>query len=650
MSQSEGSEMTFARAGLLSLMMMAALAGAACRNGRAPGSVTTISSALTVGAEHPLSPPTQTHGENASTRNVQTACNAVGQCLAAWWQPDEGGPYLVARRFDASGPLDAGVIVLASGTGTSDQVMVGARATGDFMVSTLRPPNQMALVRVDAATGAVLDNPPILVNSVMALGAVFGVGDTYAAMFQSNVDANEYTVRVKNGLVLDNPPLFFGVASPTQGAGGPGQIASASTRGLSRLDVATGTVLDTTPIVFNKYAVGGAPGVASDGTNYLLIWYFDGQTYAARVRASDGALLDPPDEFNQLTGGHVIAAGSVLTGPPATFFDGTNFLAFWVATIPGDMSADNLIVTRVSPAGTRVSGSPSSQYEGIVGRVSVAGNTALGYGTGLGMAAWPVTGQGIVGFTMTETGGAAPVSSNLSLSFEGSKHQFPAVATNGRDFLLAYQSTQDNMTYALVADGATGAVTPPVVLGPGGTGNDAEPTGAVWTGTNYLVAWQTAGSVYLRALSCTGQPLGAATTLAAGGNDVHLACNPDRCAVAYDNHPAQALYVQRINPDGSLVDTSPITIPGNVLGRFGIAADSQPVPAMRTFLIASGAGNVGVYRVRSALGAVASPTTVESTGQAGLDVVVASDGQQFFVSWQENGHILGTTVDAISGL
>ena len=53
------------------------------------------------------------------------------------------------------------------------------------------------------------------------------------------------------------------------------------------------------------------------------MWYFGVRTYAIRVRASDGAILDPHDDVNQVTGGHIIATSSTPLDISTAVFDGT---------------------------------------------------------------------------------------------------------------------------------------------------------------------------------------------------------------------------------------------------------------------------------------------------------------------------------------
>ena len=93
---------------------------------------------------------------------------------------------------------------------------------------------------------------------------------------------------------------------------------------------ASGDIGTLTPIVLSSpNAALHPPAVASDGTNFLVVWsdrtsadppntYY---AYRARIRASDGMVLDP--------GGVRLTASAADQRQVAVGFDGSNFLALW---------------------------------------------------------------------------------------------------------------------------------------------------------------------------------------------------------------------------------------------------------------------------------------------------------------------------------
>ena len=347
------------------LLLATTLALAACRDERPAEPVTTIARPLTVGTtELAIAPPSQSSGGSTTTSSPRVACNAGGRCLAAWVQTYGTTNYVFARRIDQNGLVDAQVIVLGTITVTAPQsasVAAAARDAGDFMVAWWSTTNGgISLARVDATTGAVLDSPPKqIADTVQSLNRILIVNDSYAVVYGSTGAAAESifrAARVQGGVVVDAPGISLGPSSAATRmfstfAVGPGQqIAVVSTTGLRRVDLATGTILDATPVAYNQYAVGDGfdeAGVAYDGANYIVIWAFGGRTYAIRVRASDGAILDPHDDVNQVTGAHVIATSSIPLDIATAVFDGTYVILF-----ASTSRAAQLTATRVNTSAT----------------------------------------------------------------------------------------------------------------------------------------------------------------------------------------------------------------------------------------------------------------------------------------------------------
>ena len=94
---------------------------------------------------------------------------------------------------------------------------------------------------------------------------------------------------------------------------------------------ATGDVGTLTPIVLSETGLVEPPTVASDGNNFLMVWAAwrtgsgdsvdSRRLYRARIRAADGAVLDP--------GGVRLIANATDQRHPEVDFDGTNFLVMW---------------------------------------------------------------------------------------------------------------------------------------------------------------------------------------------------------------------------------------------------------------------------------------------------------------------------------
>jgi hypothetical protein len=642
------------------------LVSGACRAERAQDPGSTVARALTVGSgELAVTSPAATNPGGTYTTSGRVACNGAGQCLVAWAQLFQasslvlGTYYVVARRFGTSGAIDAQVTVLgALAPFGTPKVAVAARDSGDFLVgwSGDGDPN-VYLTRIDATTGGALDSPPVQIgDGPDGIERILVVDGGYVVIYRStDADAGANPIwraaRVQAGAVQNAPGIPLGPITLASFAAGPGQVAVARPDGLVRVSLASG-VLDAAPIAFSAYAVGvSAPSVAFDGSNYLLVWTFNGKTHAARVKASDGTRLDPPDDFNQIAGGQVIATGTPAgNGSSQTFFDGTNFLSFWLY----DTSAitTSVVATRVSTAATRVQGATTTPYEVLLGGPVDGTELDVSYRAGLGMAVWTLFGinnVGASGFSMQAPSGGvpAPPASLLAFSYVGSTYDGPGVASNGHDFLVTYRGP--NALSAVTLDGMTGAaVGTPAVSLLGGVQFVQDPINVVWTGSVYLVVAGANGAIQMRVLSCSGQPLGA-TVQVGPGSTSGVACNADRCAIVY--YDGAAVSARRVNAsDGTFVDAQPISVhTGTVTGSFAVAADTEPTAAMRTFLVVLPSGSqILARRLRSDMGAVTTPTTIATANVP--DVRAASDGRQFFVSWIDGGTVRGTLVDATSGL
>jgi hypothetical protein len=172
-----------------------------------------------------------------------------------------------------------------------------------------------------------------------------------------------YGARVsEDGAVLDQPPISI---SREGSAGEDPRVAFSGTNylvawtdsrnaiiGDARDDAyaarvsPTGKVLDRTGIPIAEMAYDGQVGVASDGTNFLVVWDgVDARTDEYTIRGARiddaGKVLDPE--------GFSISKGEEEQITPSAAFDGTNYLVAWYDS-RGWPDA-NIYGTRVSKAG-----------------------------------------------------------------------------------------------------------------------------------------------------------------------------------------------------------------------------------------------------------------------------------------------------------
>jgi hypothetical protein len=659
------------------LVYLIAAVVAACAAGDEERISRTSRQALSVSVEHEIGEPAVLDGE--SVQGQQLACNELDVCLTVWSQRENSDHYLVGRLTGPNGPIGERLITFDFHEDYEFEPQVAARDNGDFLVAWNTTSGGFA-ARVDATDGTLIDEPPIVLGDwrYYVMHAASNV-DSYVLTVR-NVNADTlHTVRIVDGAPLDvTPPLVGAWIDHSLGVA-PGQFAIAlGTDAFTRFDLQTGAPLAPTTTEFEKYAVGDLPAIASDGTNYMLVWQASNKIYAARIRASDGLLLDPPDEFNQLSGGHVIATDSAMDdGTPKLVFDGTHFIALWARGVFGQRQ---IVGARISTAANRVSGQSGTPYEFVVRTVNETYVTgfftevefAADYRSGFGLAAWtntswtPFCTQGsctlypedIYAVPMTGSTGSAPVPGSLvELSYLGVNQDASAVASDGRDFFVVYRDIGQHGVYVRMIDGAT--KTP---LGPALQIAPYEPTtsftgdhlSTAWSGTFYVAVWDG----YFQLFSCAGVPLGPPTPIDSQGFPAQpaVACNDDKCLIAYLDHGGldYRVLAKRLSAtDGSVLDATPLVITTNSdYAPPAVASDWTVAPSMRTFLVAWQVGsNTGLQtrRVRSYVGAL-QPTLALDDSIQPTEVALASDGEQFYAVWRQTLNIWGRGIDALTGL
>ena len=180
-------------------------------------------------------------------------------------------------------------------------------------------------------------------------GRVDGVGvgtgaDTHLVSWLSLRGLVAMRVRASDGKLLDQTP--YRLVAPRDCLGGSSRPGVGFTGGMFLVAWVTaervcavrvrpdGSPIDGSALMIARSQSLDAPVVAGDGTNFLVLWA-DGRNpvsnccspslgnavYGARVRASDGAVLDQ--------NGFVVADGPGAQKAPALAFAGGHYLAMW---------------------------------------------------------------------------------------------------------------------------------------------------------------------------------------------------------------------------------------------------------------------------------------------------------------------------------
>jgi hypothetical protein len=377
--------------------------------------------------------------------------------------------------------------------------------------------------RVRASDGFLLDGPPdtggIAVSTaadVQGAASVASNGTDYFVVWQdgrSAVDNDIYGACVTSAGVVDPTDIAVSTAADDQEA--PSVASNGTDYFVSWRDyrnwattsydiygarvASDGTVLDPTGIAVSTAASWQEyPSVASNGTDYFVAWEDQRNVaatgddiYGARVRASDGLLLDgPPD-----TGGIPISTAANSQGSSSVASNGTDYFVAWTDKRSG--TGYDIYGTRVAsdgtvldPAGIAVSTAANDQYG-----PSVASN-----GTDY-FIAWSDDRNGtysdIYGARVRASDGALldgpPDTGGIAVSLAGRDQGGASVVSNGTDYFVAWADERNFSTtwwdiYGTRVNSA-GTVLDPTGVAVSTAANHQYNPSAASNGTDYFVAW-----------------------------------------------------------------------------------------------------------------------------------------------------------------
>lgn len=514
-------------------------------------------------------------------------------------------------------------------------------------------------VRVSAA-GAVIDTNPIAIETAMSAyspSVAFGTSE-YMIVFSTTNAVYAHRLST-SGIVQTSTPISISSAGndPNIAFNGTDFLVAyhntgGSGSGVSARLLSTAGVPSTGVSLPQAYGVAHRPGLATDGTNWLVAYPWasgccadDWRIKAARV-SSAGALLDStpidiadyyaasnstyqyyPDEISVAYGGgaytvlwdsyakvieaeRVSVGGVPLTSPmsvidapnlqsfAAAAFDGTNFL---VAARSYTASNGDIYVGRVS-ASLSILDSPA-HLASLAGNMEQNASVAFN-GTNY-FVAWedyrPGASSDIYGVRVSRTGTVLDDPA-LALSQAINSQTVPTVASNGTDYFVAWADARASSHIYGTRVTASGTVDDPLGLPiSGSTGTQFQPAAAS-DGANYLVVWQDTRS------GCCG------------------------------------LYGARVDPNGNVLDASGIPISTtNTAGPYGTAVAFNGT----NYLVAWSNNDIWGTRV-STSGSVLDSPAVSISAVAGSEQnpSVASDGTNWMVVWNDASDIRGARVAA----
>jgi hypothetical protein len=460
--------------------------------------------------------------------HAAAAVAAAGQAFAVLWAARTSAPArlnVYIERFDDSGaPIDPNPIALATNL-TVSAVRIGLASNGTqfgaaFVTSDSGSVQRM---RIDAGTAAVAALPATSFTSNWSLGIYWSGGDfvAYGADI-NNIDTDQFTSDAVR--VLDVSTRFIAAPQIVQGPSGAvaiwidsrpsgseehilgamldrdstvirqrvvvarsavpqtrpalalsptgallvwqmGSEEGATSLVATRLD-RTGNPIDVTPILV---AAGGASENAISvlwlGDSYLVVFPYGGSVVAKRVSAA-GAILDADPIV--LGKGSYTALASNGTTTILAILD-TNFTVRLVRVNAAGAVIDTQTIASNSHIGTHVAAATNGA-EFVVAWTEDHGD------------GFEVVEDDIYAVRLTASGqpmDAAPITIAASSSDDES---WPAVASDGRDFLIAHTKKKDVAVKRLLREGAVidaGSFASSGAIGPRVT----------FAGGRYFVTW-----------------------------------------------------------------------------------------------------------------------------------------------------------------
>ena len=440
---------------------------------------------------------------------------AAGQTFAVAWT---GSSSAYIERFDDSGaPLDANPIALGSNVSRVGLASDGSR----FGVAFVTSEGSLQRLRIDAATGAIETLPPASFSSQL-LG-VYWSGDDFVAYAPdiNNIDTQQFTSDTVR--MLDVSTKFILGPQVVQGPSGAVAIWIDS-RPTGTDQHLLGAILDRDATVIRQRDIAVArsavpqtvPGLALSPFGALLVWQLDrgdevADSYATRLdrsgkpidsapilishsgaRNNERAVLWIGDSYlvvypggSTMVGKRISASGAVLDTDPIVYAHGDYVaLASNGTTTILAMSQANTFVRllRLNAAGGVIDSQTIAANNHISNHLAIAANGdefavvwTEDHGDG-----FEVVQDDIFAVRLSATGlpmDASPIVIANSPSDESS----PAIASDGRDFLIAYVNGTNIRVKRLLREGT-------VTTGTFVAEGNASPQVA-FAGDRYFLTW-----------------------------------------------------------------------------------------------------------------------------------------------------------------
>lgn len=388
----------------------------------------------------------------------------------------------------------------------------------------------------------------------------------------------------------------------------------------------------------------GVASIASDGTNYLVVWQdarngVFSDVFGTRVSKS-GTVID--------SSSIAICTVDRSQGWPSVAFDGTNYLVVWHDWRIGVRY--DLYATRVDTSGAVLdsSGVPISAASGWQHTPSVA------FGGANYLVVWEDS-RGGDGFDIycarVDTSVVVLDSSGVPICTAVDDQRDPSVAFDGTNFLVVWEDRRDGFDYEIFGAriDTSGTVLDSSAIRICAAFDDQWNPSVAFDGTNYLVIWQDGRSgvdphIWGARVDTSGTVLDFMTISAApdGQGCPSLAFDGDNYLAVWQNYRSGTdyeIYGARIDTSGAVLDSSGICI------RSGAFMPALPCVTFgdSTYMVVWNEWGIGtdddIYGARLAR----SGEVLDSTGVAistGANwqgsPSLAFGGAQYFVAWEDN--------------
>jgi uncharacterized protein (TIGR03382 family) len=483
-------------------------------------------------------------------------------------------------------------------------------------------------------------------------------------------------------LAIDDPSrLRIGAAALVDAAGRRTPIATEHVDGALRWHVDAALLADAAypvaldPIVGPELGVASPittnegrqydPAVASNGTVWLVVWTdaLEPGIYGTRIANGSSTPLD--------TSGIAISPGGIDAREPAVASNGAGFLVAWQRMDHSPPQTRSTIhAARVTGAGA-VTDPASLAITDLMGPDDSAAYPAVASNGTDYLVAWQdnrgTTYRSVYG-SLVSASGSGPVANGFLVADAPMLQGYPAVASNGANYLVVWQDERNGLTNIDIYGArvtSAGVVQDPAGFAITGLANQTEPAVAS-SGGGYLVAWSdnrntaTEDDIYGARVAANG------TVTDASGIPIAIAANR-QYAVAVTNtaagylvgwsdfSPGQRVYAARV--ENGVV---PAADANGILLAAGHNEDHLALAFNGTEVLAAwwshGATNedfdVAVRRIAADGSLVdANPTVVSAAPSHQYGAKIAASASGFLVVWSDGRdpasswlEVLGTRV------